>query len=83
LPPPTITLPGSPQALAGGENVAPPAAPVIRPGDPAPADPPDRSNPAVLIDRAIAALSYLWLGCGILVLAGLAVGSVWIMRRRP
>jgi hypothetical protein len=38
-------------------------------------------GPAQLIDNGVVALSYLWLCCGALALAGAALGLVWLARR--
>ncbi|MCU0502357.1 MAG: hypothetical protein MUC51_11425 [Anaerolineae bacterium] len=83
LPPPTLSAPtGKLQPLLPGPGqplVAPPA-PTLAPR------PPDAASSdalllARLIDEGIVALSYLWLCCGVLVLAVAALVIVWLARR--
>ena len=83
LPPPTLSAPtGKLQPLLPGPGqplVAPPA-PTLAPRPPAAASS-DALTLARLIDEGIVALSYLWLCCGVLVLAVAALVIVWLARR--
>jgi len=83
LPPPTLSAPtGKLQPLLPGPGqplVAPPA-PTLAPR-PAAAASSDALSLARLIDEGIVALSYLWLCCGVLVLAVAALVIVWLARR--
>ena len=83
LPPPTLSAPtGKLQPLLPGPGqplVAPPA-PTLAPRPPAAASS-DALSLARLIDEGIVALSYLWLCCGVLVLAIAALVIVWLARR--
>lgn len=86
LPPPTLT---NPDAL--GQGRPSPLQPVGQPPLVGPAVPPpeatptaatsDVPSPAQLIDNSVMALSYVWLCCGGLALAGAALGLVWLARR--
>ena len=84
LPPPTLSAPtGKLQPLLPGPGqplVAPPA-PTLAPRPAAPAATSDALSLARLIDEGIVALSYLWLCCGVLVLAAAALVIVWLARR--
>jgi len=81
LPPPTLSASGPPPLIAGGDrSAAAPATatPALRPaptGTPAAA-----LSPARLIDLGILALSYLWLGCGVLALVAATLILVWVAR---
>ena len=83
LPPPTLSAPtGKLQPLLPGPGqplVAPPA-PTLAPRPPAAASS-DALSLARLIDEGIVALSYLWLCCGVFVLAIAALVIVWLARR--
>lgn len=86
LPPPTLT---DPDSLVPGRQ--PPLRPNGQPPLVGPAAPPpeatprpvtsDVPSPAQLIDNSVVALSYVWLCCGALALAGAAVALVWLARR--
>jgi hypothetical protein len=86
LPPPTLTnpdalIPGRPSSLQPTGQpplVGPAAPPVEATSTPATSDVP---SSAQLIDNGVVALSYVWLCCGGLALAGAALGLVWLARR--
>ena len=84
LPPPTLSAPtGKLQPLLPGPGqplVAPPA-PTLAPRPAAAASTSDALLLARLIDEGIVALSYIWLCCGVLVLAVAALVIVWLARR--
>jgi hypothetical protein len=68
-------LPGPGQPL-----VAPPA-PTLAPRQAPAASTTDAFTLARLIDEGVVALSYLWLCCGVLMLAIAALVIVWLARR--
>jgi hypothetical protein len=83
LPPPTLSAPtGKLQPLlpGPGQPLVAPLAPTLAPRPPAAASN-DALSLARLIDEGIVALSYLWLCCGVLVLAAAALVMVWLARR--
>ena len=86
LPPPTLSAPGGalPPLLPGPGQplVAPPVPTATRSPVPANETQPDNTLAlAHLIDSGVMAVSYLWLCCGVLVLAGAALILVWLVRR--
>jgi hypothetical protein len=84
LPPPTLV---NPNALVPSRLT--PLAPDNRPlvGPAAPPEPtPTKVSPvapgaAELIDSGVVALSYLWLCCGVLILAAAGLAVLWLWRR--
>jgi hypothetical protein len=84
LPPPTLV---NPNALVPGRRT--PLAPDNRPlaGPAVPPEPtPTEVSPvapgaAELIDSGVVALSYLWLCCGVLLLAAAGLAVLWLWRR--
>jgi len=84
LPPPTLSAPtGKLQPLLPGPGqplVAPPA-PTLAPRPAPAASTGDALSLARLIDEGIVALSYIWLCCGVLMLAVAALVIVWLARR--
>jgi hypothetical protein len=84
LPPPTLV---NPNALVPDQPT--PVASESRPlsGPAAPPEPTPTQTPsaapdaAQLIDSGVVALSYLWLCCGALLLAAVALAVVWLWRR--
>jgi hypothetical protein len=84
LPPPTLV---NPNALVPGQltPLAPENRPLVGPAappEPTPtAAPPAAPGAAQLIDDGVMALSYLWLCCGALLLAGVGLAVVWLWRR--
>jgi hypothetical protein len=36
-----------------------------------------------MVDTGVTALGYLWLTCGLVLLAGAGAGLIWLARRKP
>jgi hypothetical protein len=89
LPPPTLTLRETPTPVLIRPTFSaletPLAARTARAPTPTPAPPPGIAAPdlAPLLDTGLAAFGYIWLACGVILLAGAAVAFIWLWRRRP
>jgi hypothetical protein len=87
LPPPTLTSPGTAVPI-GPQASLPAELPVrIAPTTPSPENSSSGSQTssaitlARLIDQAVLAIGYIWLGCGALALMGVAGALIWFVRR--
>ncbi len=84
LPPPTLTNPDA--FLPGRATQSPLVGPAAQPAQPAAAaagvtPEAPAPGPAQLIDSGVVALSYLWMCCGVIVLAVAALVVMWLARR--
>jgi hypothetical protein len=87
LPPPTLT---APSAFANGHGLSQLTGPRTSPAQSGAAAQPQaapvlaaESQTAQLIDNLVSLLSYGWLCCGSVLLVLIAVGFVWLARRKP
>jgi hypothetical protein len=83
LPPPTLTSPGiMPPSIVLEDPLSAPTSPVSPRPEATPTPVPQPTGLLGLFNNGLLLIGYLWLCCGAVVLAGVAIGAVWLLRKR-